>query len=79
MVETRNSYCISVGRSAHISETKCRWENNTKVDLKAIWCEDVQDRTQWRDLVIVVMNLEVPYEAEDFMSFGSQNNFSPHN
>jgi hypothetical protein len=68
-------YCISLGTSGNMSETKCtwemgdgRWESNTNVD-----------RTQWRDLEIVVMNLEVPYEAGNFLSFGSQDDFSPHN
>jgi hypothetical protein len=46
-------------------------QNNTKMDLKEIWCEDLywihlaQDRIQWWVLVNTIMNHWVPDKAGD--------------
>ena len=43
-----------------------RWEDNIKMDLQDVGCEDMdcfvmyQDRDRWRALVNAVMNLRVP-------------------
>ena len=43
-----------------------RWEDNIKMDLREVGCEDVgwidvaQDRDRWRALVNAVMNIWVP-------------------
>jgi len=44
----------------------CRWEDNIKMDLYEVECEDMdwidlaQDRDRWRALVNAVINLYVP-------------------
>jgi hypothetical protein len=51
------------------------WEDldNIKMDLREIgcngmdWIDLAQDRDQWRALVNTVMNLRVPYNAENFL------------
>jgi len=43
-----------------------RWEDNIKMDLQEVGCEDkhwielAQDRNRWRALVNVVLNLLIP-------------------
>jgi hypothetical protein len=43
-----------------------RWEDNIKMDLQVVWCEDLdwielaEDRDMWRALVNAVMNRRVP-------------------
>jgi hypothetical protein len=50
----------SLGRS------RCRWDDNSRMDLTEIVREDVdwmhlaQDRDQWWDIVNTVMKLRVP-------------------
>jgi hypothetical protein len=47
-------------------EYECRWEDNSRMDLREIRCEVmdwihlVQDRDQWRALVNTMMKLRVP-------------------
>jgi len=49
-----------------VSRPRRRWENNIRMDLRQIGCEDVdwihlpQDRDHWRAVVNTVMNLRVP-------------------
>jgi hypothetical protein len=51
----------------HLEERpRHRWENNNKMDLKEVGCEDMdwiklaQERERCRELVNAVMNLRVP-------------------
>jgi hypothetical protein len=49
-----------------LERTRCRWEDNIKMDLQEIgcggmdWIELVQDRDRWRAFVNAAMNLRVP-------------------
>jgi hypothetical protein len=49
-----------------LGRTRCRWEDNIKMDLREVgwggmdWIHLAQDRDQWRALVNMVMNLQVP-------------------
>jgi hypothetical protein len=49
---------------ALLYETRRRWENNTTLNLSEIVCVDwihlTQGTGQWRALVIMVMELQVP-------------------
>ena len=51
-----------------------RWEENIKMDLQEVecgsmdWIEMAHDRKRWRASVNVVMNLRVPYNAENFLT-----------
>jgi hypothetical protein len=57
-----------LGRPRH------RWKDNTKMDLQEVGCECMdwidlaEDRDRWRTLVNVVMNLQVTYNAENFLT-----------
>jgi hypothetical protein len=54
------------GAQFSLVQTRRRWEDNIKMDLREIWFGDVdrinlaQDRDRWRALVNTVMNLRVP-------------------
>jgi hypothetical protein len=58
-----------------VGRTMCRWEDNIKMDLGEIQCEDVdstrlaQDRVQLLPVMNMVMNSQVPYKAENFFMF----------
>jgi hypothetical protein len=49
-----------------LGRTRCRWEDNIKMDLGEIgidgtnWIRLAQDRVQWRAFVNTVMNLRFP-------------------
>jgi hypothetical protein len=67
--ESRGVYRILVGKSERkrpLGKPRRRWENNIKMDLQEMGCEDmdwidvVQNRNRWRAIVNVVMNLQVP-------------------
>jgi hypothetical protein len=57
-----------------LGRTRCRWEDNIKMDLQEVgcggmgWIELAQDRDRWPALVNVVMNLQVPYNAGNFLT-----------
>jgi len=54
-------------------ETRCRWEDNIKMDLQEVgggcgdWMELAWDRDRWRALVSTVMNLRVLKNAGEFL------------
>jgi hypothetical protein len=69
MGETRNAYRILVGKpeiKRPLGRPRRRWMYNIKMDLREIgydgvdWIELAQDRDQWRALMNMVMNLQVP-------------------
>jgi hypothetical protein len=49
-----------------LGRPRCRWDNNSKMDLQKFECRDMdwialaQDRDRWQALVNAVMNLRVP-------------------
>jgi hypothetical protein len=69
----RNAYRILVGKGEGkrpLGRPRRRWLDNIKMDLGEIvwdgvdWIDIVQDRSQWRVLVNMVMKLSCPYNAE---------------
>jgi len=61
-------YRVLVGKrkgKRPIGRSRCRWEDNIKVDLQEVgcggmdWIELAQDRDRWQALVNAVMNLGV--------------------
>jgi hypothetical protein len=69
MGEGRGVYRVLVGRRERkrpLGRSRCRWEDNIKMDLREIgidgtnWIWLAQDRIHWRALVNTVMNLRVP-------------------
>jgi hypothetical protein len=67
--EGRGVYRILVGKpegKRALGRSRCRWEDNIKIDLKEVgcggmdWIELAQDRDRLRTLVNAVMNLRVP-------------------
>ena len=68
MGERRGVYRVLVGKpegKRPLGRPRQRWENNIKMNLQELVCEDidwielVQDRDRWWALVNVVMNLRV--------------------
>ena len=68
LVEGRGMYRVLVGKrkgKRPIGRSRCRWEDNIKVDLQEVgcggmdWIELAQDRDRWQALVNAVMNLGV--------------------
>jgi hypothetical protein len=69
MGEKRNAYRILVGKSEEkrpLGSPRSRWVDNIKMDFREIgwdgvdWIAVAQDRDQWRALVNMVLNLQVP-------------------
>jgi len=67
--EIRNAYSILVGKpegNGPLGRPRCRWEDNTRMDLREIgwegvnWIHLAQNRDQWRVLANTAMNLRVP-------------------
>jgi len=48
--------------------TRCRWEDNIKMDLQEVECELAQDRNRWRALVKEVMKFRVPLNAGNILT-----------
>ena len=62
-------YRVLVGKPGGkrpLERTRCRWENNIKMDLQKVGCGDInwielaQERDMWRALVTAKMNLWFP-------------------
>jgi hypothetical protein len=55
-----------------LGRLRCRWEGNIKMDLREIGCGGMidlaQDRDQWRVLLRMVMNFQVPENVGKFFS-----------
>jgi hypothetical protein len=57
-----------------LRKLRCRWVDNTKMNLREIgwgdvdWIDLAQDRDQWRAPVNTLMNIWVPYNAGKFLS-----------
>ena len=77
MGEKRRVYTVLVGKregKSPLGRPRCRWEDNTKMDLQEVgcvgmdWIELAQDRDRWRALVYVVMNLQVLQNAGNLTS-----------
>jgi hypothetical protein len=69
MDEMRNIYNVLIIKpegKRGLRRPKRRWEDNIRMDLREIACEDVycihlaQDLDQWRALVNMVINLRIP-------------------
>jgi hypothetical protein len=69
MGEERKVYKVFVGKPKGrrpLGRPRHRWEDGIRMDLREIdwgnmdWIRLVQDRDQWRAVVNVVMNLQVP-------------------
>jgi len=67
--ERRDVYRVLVGKPGGkrpLERTRCRWENNIKMDLQKVGCGDInwielaQERDMWRALVTAKMNLWFP-------------------
>jgi hypothetical protein len=72
--ESRGVYRVLMGKpegNRPHGRPRHRWEDNIKMDLLEVGCEGMdwinvaQDRDRWRTLVKAVMNLQVPYNAEN--------------
>jgi hypothetical protein len=57
-------------RKRPLGRSRCRWEDNTKMDLQEVgwygmdWIDLAQDRDRWGDLVNLVINILVPQCGE---------------
>jgi hypothetical protein len=69
MRDRRNAYRILLGNpegKRPLGRTRRRWVDGVKMHLREIgwdgmdWIDLAQDRDQWRVLVNMVMNLQVP-------------------
>ena len=69
MGERRDLCRVLVGKlegKRPLGRPRLRWEDNIKMDLQEVGCEDrdwidaAQDRDRWRAVVKVVMNVRVP-------------------
>jgi hypothetical protein len=70
-------YLVLVGKpegKRPLGRPRRRWEDNIKMDLQEVrgggmdWIELAQDMDRWRALVNAVMNLRVPYNAENSLT-----------
>jgi hypothetical protein len=83
MGEKRNACRILMGKpERRRPRPRCRWVDNIKMDLREIGWDDMdcidlaQDRDQWKALVNMVMNFQVPQNAGKFLSICTIGSFS---
>jgi hypothetical protein len=83
--EKRNVYRILVRKpeaKRPLGRPRHRQVNNIKVDLGEMewggmnWTDLAQVRDQWKVLVYMVMNLQVPYSIEKFLRSCTTDDFS---
>jgi len=77
MGESGGVYRVLVGKpegKTPLGRSRHRWEDNIKMDLQEVGCEDMdwielaQDKDRWRALMNAVMNLRFPLNAGNFMT-----------
>ena len=77
MGEKRGVYRVLVGKpegKRPLGRPRRRWEDNIRMDLQEVvcggvdWIELAQERDRWRAIVNEVMDLRVPYNAENFLT-----------
>jgi len=77
MGERRGVYRVFVGKpegKRPLGRPRIRWEDNIKLGLQEVgcgsmdWIELAQDRYRWRAFVNAVMNLQVTYNARNFLT-----------
>jgi len=65
-----------------LGTSRRRWESNVKMNVKEIVCKGVdsiqlaQNTVQWRALVNMTVNLQIPKKAGDFLNSQSTTSFS---
>ena len=77
MGEERRVYRVLVEkpeRRRPLGKPTCRWVDNIRMDLQEVgcgymdWIGLAQDTDRWRTLLSVVMNLQVPWNAGNFLT-----------
>jgi hypothetical protein len=77
MRERRGVYKVLVGKpegKRPLGRPKCRWEENIKIDPQEVGCGGMdcinlaQDWDKWQALVNMVMNLQFPSNAGNFLN-----------
>ena len=72
----RGAYKILMGKSEKmrpLGRPKCRWEDNIKINLQETkwglvdWIHLAQDKETWRSFVNIVINIQVPYIANNIL------------
>jgi hypothetical protein len=75
--EKENAYSVLMGKAERrrpLGRPRIRWEDNMKMGLTEIgsgntdWIDLAVDWDQWRALVNIVMNLQVPLNVAKFFS-----------
>jgi len=85
MGEMRDAYRVLVGKregKRPLVKSRHRWEDNIKMDLQEVglggmgWIDLGLNRGRWRAFVKAVMNLRVPSNAGNFLSYREPVSFS---